>query len=71
MEKEVILSQVFLKEIYTFSRGSKNNLETLNQEFSFLIRDIGRCSKEAGLGEAAISARVLFESFSLISNHKF
>lgn len=64
MEREVILSQAFLREIYTFSRGSKNNFKTLNQEFSFLIRDIERCSKEAGLNEAAMSARILFENFS-------
>ncbi len=69
MEKEVILSQAFLKEIYTFSRSSENNLELLTQEFSLLIRDIGRCSKEEGLAEAARSAQILFESFSSIKDH--
>lgn len=49
MEKEVILIWAFLNETYTCSRVSKNNLETVNQELSFLIREIGKCSKEAGL----------------------
>lgn len=64
MEKEVILSQACLKEIYTFFRSSRNNLETLNQEFSFFIEEIGRCSTREGLDEAGISARILLESFS-------
>lgn len=48
MEKEVILIRAFLKETYTCSRVSKNNLETVNQELSFLIREIGKFSKDAG-----------------------
>ena len=63
MEKEVILSQDFLKDIHTLFEGSKDNFETLNQEFSFLIRDIGKCCKGAGLEKAAINARVLFDTF--------
>lgn len=62
MEKEVVLSQAFLREISTFYRGSKNNLKALNQEFSFFIQDLERCSKEAGLAKLQ-EARELFENF--------
>lgn len=65
MEKEVILSQAFLMEIYSFYRGSNNNLKALNQEFSFFIQDLEGYSKEAGLAEAARNARELFEDFLL------
>lgn len=63
MEKEAIKSQSCLKELYTFYNNSKNEFETFNENFFFLIRDIGRCAADAGLEEAAINAAALMEDF--------
>jgi len=63
MEKEAITSQFCLKELYIFCKDLGNEFETFNEDFSTLIRDIGRCAADSGLGKAAINAAALMEDF--------
>lgn len=63
MEKEAIMSQLCLKELHTFCKGSENEFETFNENFFSLFRDMGRCAAAAGLEKAAINAAALMEDF--------
>jgi hypothetical protein len=63
MEKEAIISQLCLKELHIFCRGSEDEFEAFNEDFFSLIRDIGRCAADAGLEKAAINAAALMEDF--------
>lgn len=63
MEKEAITSQFCIKELYIFSKDLGNDFKIFNEDFSALIRDIGRCATDSGLEKAAINAATLMEDF--------
>lgn len=63
MENEAITSQFCLKELHDFCISSENEFKAFNEDFFYLIRDIGRCATDAGLEKVAINAAALMEDF--------